>query len=100
MEVDLESVTAVDLVECSLMQEVVVVVVKPITLIFFCSGIYTPGVFQDGIEPSKPGEIAHLLHMDMAAHRKKTQDFNDGWKVQYMCVVPLATYNAHPNDAS
>eukprot|EP00903_Cladosiphon_okamuranus_P012744 g11914.t1 len=24
--------------------------------------------------------MAHLLHLDMAAHRKKTQDFNNGWK--------------------
>lgn len=39
-------------------------------------------MFQDGIKQPEPGEIAHLLHMDMAAHRKKTDDFNDGWKVK------------------
>ncbi|CAM9433685.1 unnamed protein product [Ectocarpus fasciculatus] len=35
---------------------------------------------EDGIQRPRPGEIAHLLHMDMAAHRKKTADFNNGWK--------------------
>ncbi|CAM9093996.1 unnamed protein product [Hapterophycus canaliculatus] len=35
---------------------------------------------EDGVQPPKRGEIAHLLHMDMAAHRKKTAEFNDGWK--------------------
>lgn len=38
-------------------------------------------VLQDGIQQPKPGEIAYLLHKDMAIHMEKTADFNDGWKV-------------------
>lgn len=40
---------------------------------------------QDGIQQPRPGEIAYLLHKDMATHMKKTADFNDGWKVQPVC---------------
>ena len=37
---------------------------------------------QDGVQKPKPGEIANFLHIDMIAHRKKTADFNEGWKVR------------------
>ncbi|CAM9561808.1 unnamed protein product [Scytosiphon promiscuus] len=43
---------------------------------------------EDGLQPPKNGEIAHLLHMDMAAHRKKTADFNDGWK-RALCAASI-----------
>lgn len=46
-------------------------------------------VVKDGVPQPKPGEIARLLHMDMTAHRKKTQDFNDGWKVNENSRKPV-----------
>lgn len=51
---------------------------------------------QDGIQRPQPGEIAHLLHMDMAAHKEKTADFNAKWKVK---TAPLLSFNSRLSSA-